>query len=266
MNSIVVFDIETVPDVELCKNLTGLDEEDVAKQRQAMEDYHLQITDGKNPFLRQPFHKIIVISILKASLTTKNGYEYLELKKISSGDIGQYLEPDLVKLFFDHVCKELPRLVSFNGRTFDLPVMKYRAMKYGVQAEKFYKSGDKWSCYNNRYGAEWHMDLLDILSDYGLSARVKMNEVCVAFGLPGKLGIDGADVSSLYDQGRIQDIRNYCETDVINTYLIYLRVIHHQGRISDESYKRNLNELKKYLEDFSGEKPHFAEFLSECKF
>ena len=87
MNSLIVFDIETIPDVDLCYALTGLKSQDVKEQRKAMQDYHLKITDGKNAFLRQPFHKIVVISLLKAKLSFCDGYEFLELEKVSSGDI-----------------------------------------------------------------------------------------------------------------------------------------------------------------------------------
>ena len=265
MNSVLVFDIETIPDVSLCKELTGVESDDVQEQRKAMEEYHLKITDGKNPFLRQPFHKVIVISLLQAKLIKNGAHEALELKKIASGDISKYTEKELVQFFFDHVCKGLPRLVSFNGRTFDLPVLKYRAMKHGVLAEKFYSSGDKWSSYNNRYSADWHMDLLDILSDYGLSARVKMNEVCVAFGLPGKIGMDGSDVASCYDAGKIDQIKEYCETDVLNTYLIYLKLMRHRVRISPGSYNANIQEIKEYLQKNQKQNSYYKDFLSEIE-
>lgn len=265
MDSIVVFDIETIPDTELCEALTGCKSDDVSEMRRAMEEYHLEITDGKNSFLRQPFHKIVVISLLKATLTQKNDCEFFQLKKIASGDLRSYSEKELVQFFFDHVCKSLPRLVSFNGRVFDLPVLKYRAMRYGVVAGNFYRSGDKWSNYNNRYSANWHTDLIDVLSDYGASARVRMSELCVALGLPGKLGIDGAQVASMYDAGKIEEIRHYCEVDVLNTYLIYLATLRHQGTIMEESYSRNLKELFRYLEENKDKNPSYVPFLQSLR-
>ncbi|KYH12715.1 3'-5' exonuclease [Neorickettsia sp. 179522] len=265
MDSIVVFDIETVPDTALCEALTGFKGKDVVAMRKAMEDYHLDITDGKNPFLRQPFHKVVVISLLKATLTCKNDCEFFQLRKIASGDIQCYSEKELVQFFFDHVCKSLPRLVSFNGRTFDLPVLKYRAMRYGVVARNFYHSGDKWNSYNNRYSVNWHTDLIDLLSEYGVSARVKMSEVCAALGLPGKLGIDGAQVTPMYDAGRITEIKYYCEIDVLNTYLIYLTVLRHQGTVSEESYARNLDELMCYLERNEKDNPSYLPFLRSLR-
>ncbi|CAD6996579.1 unnamed protein product [Ceratitis capitata] len=80
-----------------------------------------------------------------------------------------------------------------------MPVLKYRAMVHGIQAEYFYKAGDKWNSYNQRYSSDWHCDLLESLSDFGASAKVKMNEVCAVLNLPGKTGVDGSQVMDLYD-------------------------------------------------------------------
>lgn len=244
LNSLLVFDIETIPDINSCKNLLNVcDDSSVEEKRDALTKYHLEITNGQNPFLRQPFHQIVVISFLLCNISCRNGYEVFTLQEIRSGGTLNSSEKELVKGFFNYMSEKRPRLVSFNGRTFDIPVLKYRAMVHGIQAEYFHKAGDKWNSYNQRYSSDWHCDLLESLSDFGASARVKMNEVCAALNLPGKIGVDGSQVMSLYDSGKMQEIREYCETDVINTYLIYLRFVHHQGRITTESYNKSVEEL-----------------------
>ncbi|WP_339045355.1 3'-5' exonuclease [Candidatus Mesenet endosymbiont of Agriotes lineatus] len=263
LNSLVVFDIETIPDISACDILIGKIDGDVQQKREALTQYHLEITGGQNPFLRQPFHQVVVISFLFADVVRSGGYETFVLREIRSGGKLDSSEEELVKGFFEYISKTKPRLVSFNGRTFDLPVLKYRAMKYGVQAEYLYKSGDKWNNYMQRYSVDWHCDLLEALSDFGASARVKMNEVCSILGLPGKIGTDGGQVASLYDSGKIQEVRDYCETDVINTYLIYLKLMQHQGRITTESYNKNLDDLLLYLEN--SQKDHLLKFKEEWK-
>ncbi len=263
LQSILVFDIETIPDTDSCALLTGVTSNDVAEQRKALTDYHLEITDGKNSFLRQPFHKIIAISFLYASITKNERYEIYSLNEIRSGGNKESTEKELVNGFLKFIEKTKPRLVSFNGRTFDLPVLKYRAMRYGLQAEYLNRSGDKWNNYNQRYSLDWHCDLLEALSDYGASARIKMNEVCAAFKLPGKISTEGSEVSSLYDKKMVEEIRNYCETDVLNTYLIYLRFMHYQGYIETESYNHNIKELIQLLE--TEKKEHFTRFYKEWK-
>ena len=259
LGSVLVFDIETIPDTEVCRSLTGIDSDNVDEQREALTNYHLKITDGKNSFLRQPFHKIVAISFLHTSLTRDGRYENYTLHELRSGGNSNSTERDLVKGFLQLIEKIRPRLVSFNGRTFDLPVIKYRAMIHGISSEYLYRSGDKWNNYMQRYSLDWHCDLLEALSDYGASARVKMNEVCAAFRLPGKIGVDGSDVASLYDNGQLEDIRDYCETDVLNTYLIYLRFMYHQGHIIQDHYNNKIKEVIDHLEG----KKHLEEFYLE---
>ena len=267
LSSLLVFDIETIPDVQICEPLTGVKTDNIQEQRDELEKYHLKVTEGRNPFLRQPFHKIVAISFLYASLSRDGRYESYSLNEVRSGGSSESTEADLVKGFINLISKNKPRLISFNGRAFDLPVIKYRAMLHGIQAEYFHRSGDKWSNYSQRYSLEWHCDLLEALSDYGVSARVKMNEVCATFKLPGKIGVDGSQVVSLYDDGRLNDIRNYCEIDVLNTYLIYLRFMLHQGYIEIDQYNYNIRELIQYLKQQN--KNHFdafyLEWASACK-
>jgi len=259
-NSLLVFDIETIPDVSSCKNLLDIsDSSSIEEKRSALTKYHLEVTNGQNDFLRQPFHQVVVISFLLCNISYQSGYEVFTLQEIRSGGMLNSSEKELVKGFFHYIAEKKPRLVSFNGRTFDIPVLKYRAMVHGIQAEYFHKAGDKWNSYSQRYSSDWHCDLLELLSDFGASARIKMNEVCAAFNLPGKIGVDGSQVMSLYDSGKIQEIRDYCETDVTNTYLIYLRFMHHQGRITTESYNKNVEELLVECE----KKEHLQKFKKE---
>lgn len=259
-SSLFVFDIETVPDTDAVYNLTGCDSQDVQELRKALEDYHLEITDGKNGFPRQPFHKVVAISFLEADIHADFGGERYELKELRTGGKEDASEKELLQGFFSHLGKTRPRLVSYNGRGFDLPVLKYRAMAHGISAKWLYHSGDKWNNYNQRYSLDWHCDLLEGLSDFGASARVKLNEVCAILQLPGKTGVDGSMVAPMYDEGKLKEIRDYCEHDVLNTYLVYLFYMQHRGDISHDAYERAIEDIKEYLQTHQGERPHLKEF------
>jgi predicted PolB exonuclease-like 3'-5' exonuclease len=264
--NLFVFDIETVPDTNAAKRLLNLESNDKNQLRESLTNYHLKITDGKNSFLRQPFHSVIAISFLEAEIIRDfSGQEFYQIKDIRSGGDLASTEADLVRGFFSHLKKNLSRLVSFNGKNFDLPVLKYAAMKHEVEAAWLYKMGDKWNNYNQKFSLDWHCDLADAFSDFGASAKVKMNELCAAFNLPGKLGIDGSQVMQMFDDGKLQEIRDYCETDVINTYLLYLTYQHHNGSISKNSFVKCQESLCEFLEKNSKTKPHFAEFLKEMQ-
>lgn len=262
--SLFVFDIETIPDTKTGKILLDSDSTDENKLREELTDYHLKLTDGRNSFLRQPFHQIVAISFLQAEIIRDyDGQESYQIKEIRSGGEIDTLEPELVKGFFAHLKKSTPRLVSYNGRNFDLPVLKYRAMKHEVTAPWLYKTGDKWNNYNQRYSLDWHCDLAEAFSDFGASSRTKMNEVCACVNLPGKTGVDGSKVTDYFDQGKIKEIRDYCETDVINTYLLYLTYQHHTGSLSSENFLKCRQEISEILKKESPQKPHFKEFQEE---
>lgn len=262
--NLFIFDIETIPDLKAARNLLDLPKQNKEDLRKAIINYHLEITDGKNSFLRQCFHEVVAISFVSCEIERDfSGQEIYHLKDIRSGGNIDSNEEELIKGFFNHLKKNFSRLVSFNGKTFDLPVLKYAAMKHQVEAAWLYKSGDKWNNYNQKFSFDWHCDLADAFSDFGASSRCKMNEICAALGLPGKIGVDGSQVTEMFDAGKLQEIRNYCETDVINTYLLYLTFQHHNGSISTNSFLQAKEDLRNFLTNNSKEKPHFSEFLKQ---
>ena len=242
-------------------NLTGFDDPDVAQRRQELERYHLEKTGGKNAFPRQPFHRVVAISFLEAEIERDGNQEAYLLRELRSGGEAGFDEKKLLQGFFGYFERLKPRLVSFNGRGFDLPVLKYRAMVNGVSAPWLYGAGDKWNSYTQRYATDWHCDLLDVLSDYGASARVSLHEVSAVLGLPGKFGISGADVAGLVDEGRIEDVRHYCETDVLTTYLVYLRLMAHRGTIGIDGYNAAIADIVAMIEQVAGERPYLNDFM-----
>jgi len=261
LNKLFVFDIETIPDDNVVHNLTGFESDNIQERREELTNYHLDITNGSNSFPRQLFHKIVAISFVEVDIEKYNNKEYYNLVTVRSGGNIDSSEADLIKGFFSYIRNNHPRLVTYNGRMFDIPVLKYRAMKYGITAEKFYSLGDKWNNYNQRYSSDWHCDLIEVLSDYGTSAKVKMNEVCAILNIPGKIGIDGSKVTDLYDEGKLQEIRDYCETDVINTYLIYLKYALHRGLTDKTNYQQSIQQLLSFLED-NLDKEHIKEYYN----
>ena len=259
--NLFVFDIETVPDTDAVPNLTGFTDPDVQARREELERYHLEITDGRNSFPRQPFHKVVAISFLEAEIEASGHQEHYFLKELRSGGEAGFDEAQLLQGFFQYFERLKPRLVSFNGRGFDLPVLKYRAMVHGIQSPWLHQAGDKWNSYSSRYSMDWHCDLMEQLSDYGASARVKLAEVCAAFGFPGKFGVDGSKVADMIDAGDVSGVRDYCETDVLNTYLVYLRFMLHRGTLELEGYNRAVADVITLIENEGEARPHLAAFM-----
>ena len=110
-------------------------------------------------------------------------------------------------------------LVSWNGSGFDLPVLNYRALRHGINAHHYWEVGEsdrdfRYNNYLSRY--HWrHIDLMDVLSGYGASGRASLDLAAQLVGLPGKLGIGGAQVWPAYRRGELAAIREYCEADVL---------------------------------------------------
>lgn len=248
----LVFDIETVPDVELGRRLYGLGGLADAEVAKAM--FALRRQDSGGEFLPLEQHRVVAISCV---LRSREGLTVWSLGDLESS------EAELIERFFDGIERFSPDLVSWNGSGFDLPVLNYRSLLAGVQAPRYWETGegDQAFRYNNYLGRfHWrHTDLMDVLSGFQARGRVSLANVACLLGLPGKLGFSGAQVWDAYLEGNLVGIRHYCETDVLNTYLVYLRFELLRARLSREGYAEEVERVKALLR--AGKEPHFAEFL-----
>ena len=251
--SILVFDIETVPDSGAGRktlDLKDLSDEDVVKAMQ-----HLRFQATGSEFMPLHMHKIVAISVV---------FEQADSIKVWSLGENDSTEKELVTRFFEGIERNTPTLVSWNGAGFDLPVLNYRALLHAVQAPRYWEMGDddtsfRYNNYVNRY--HWrHIDLMDVLGNFQPRAGAKLDEVATMLGFPGKLGMSGAKVWDQFKQGDLQSIRDYCETDVLNTYLVYLRFELMRGRLSPEYYEKKCGRVREMLEEAG--KSHLQEFLS----
>ena len=260
---VIIFDTETVPDADAARRMLGQPELNDIEARDALSAYFLEKTDGRNDFPRQPFHQICTISYAHLIAEPgEGGGRDLVVRRIASGGEEGSSEAELLEGFFNLIETRAPQIVSFNGRGFDVPVLKYRAMIHSLACPRWFSEGDKWKNYDSRFDSTYHLDLLEVLSDYGASARCSMHEVATAFGVPGKLETSGDNVREMFEAGLVDDIRNYCETDVCTTLLIYLRFQRFNGALSEGAYARAVLGLRNYLEEEAKSRPHFSVYLS----
>jgi predicted PolB exonuclease-like 3'-5' exonuclease len=230
--NVLVFDIETVPDIEGGRrlyDLEGLSDEDVAK---VMFQQRRQETGGSE-FLRLHLQRVIAIS---AVLRTSDRFNVWSLGEIDAD------EKELLERFFDGIERYTPTLVSWNGSGFDLPVIHYRSLLHGVAGSRYWEIGDedrdfRYNNYLNRYHTR-HVDLMDVLAAYQARAYVPLDEMATLLGYPGKMGMSGAKVWESFLGGDIAGIRQYCETDVLNTYLVWLRFEQIRGHLSAAEIER----------------------------
>jgi len=247
----MVFDIETIPDVDLGRRL--LDMEDAADGEVAEAMFAARREETGSEFLPYEQHRIAAISV---ALRTGEQFHVWSLGSLDSP------EDELLARFFGGLEKTQPTLVSWNGGGFDLPVLHYRALKHGVVSRRYWDTGDfdQSFRYNNYLGRfHWrHIDLMDVIAGFQGRGRASLEHVAALLGLPGKLGMSGALVWGAYQEGRLPDIRAYCETDVLNTYLVYLRFELIRGRLSRESYEAEIARAWEWLEERS--EAHWQQF------
>tara|TARA_B100000586_G_scaffold134587_1_gene97399 strand:- start:106 stop:885 length:780 start_codon:yes stop_codon:yes gene_type:complete len=252
--NILVFDVETIPDIDSGKKIFNLEDLSDKNAAELMFSHRYQKSNGRTEFLQHYLHKIVTISVV---LKTDD-----KLSVWSLGDKNS-TETELLERFFEGIERYTPVIVSWNGSGFDLPVIHYRSLIHGVVAQRYWENGDddqsfRWNNYLSRFHSR-HTDLMDVLSGYITTARAPLNEIATILGFPGKMGMSGEKVWDCYLDGDIESIRNYCETDALNTYLIYLKYQLMRGRLTNDLYITECQKVCDMLENEN--KIHLKEFL-----
>jgi len=254
LNTVLASDIETVPDCAGIRRLYDLPA-DLPDGEVAEIAFQKRRTQTGSEFLPPQLHRVVVISCV---LREGEG-----IKVFSLGE-PEATEQEAIQRFHDGIEKYVPQLTSWNGGGFDLPVLNTRGLIHGVTAAKFWDQGEddrdfRFNSYVSRYHAR-HLDLMDVLAMYQPRNNAPLDDVAQLAGLPGKVGVGGAQVWGAYQAGRIAEIRDYCEADTANTYLLYLRFQLLRGALSAEQHKKECALLRAVLEKLKG--AHWREFLS----
>ena len=254
MIPVLVFDIETVPDVAGLRKIHDIDGGVSDEQVAAMAFQRRRQTTG-GEFLQLHLHRVVAIS---CALRDRDSFRVWSLGEAGDG------EGELIQRFFDGIEKYTPQIVSWNGGGFDFPVLHYRGMLHGVHASRYWDQGEddrefKWNNYISRYHAR-HVDLMDLLAMYQPRCAAPLDEISQLLGFPGKIGIGGAQVWQAWQQGKISQIRGYCEADVANTYLVYLRFQLMRGALPQDKYHQEIALVRATLEKLPD--THWREFLA----
>jgi predicted PolB exonuclease-like 3'-5' exonuclease len=217
---------------------------------------------GADDFPTKPIqHRVVAISFLAASLLREGRSESYAVEECRSGGELDASEELLLRGFWQKFEREKPRVVTWNGRGFDIPVLVQRSFMYGIPANFWHQAGDRWTGYRHRYVVESHCDLMDALADHGASKPLKLDEAALAVGLPGKIGGHGSEVREMVAAGNLAGVRAYCESDVLNLFVLYVRWAFVTGRINAASHNAALESLIGYLEGERLSRPHLGRFL-----
>jgi 3'-5' exonuclease len=237
--SVIVWDLETVPDLRgfaAANDLVGKTDEEI---REAIGD----------KFPKHIYHSIVCIGALVA----RDEGDRWVVDALGAPHVGERTEKQLISAFVARIADLNPQLVTFNGNGFDLPVLRYRAMINSISAP-----GLAARSYFNRY-TEDAIDLCDALSSFSSGARATLNEISRIMGMPGKPdGIDGSQVDKYFREGKIKEIAEYCEIDVLNTYRVWLRYELFRGRLTETAHQASELNLIEFIKRHENTKRHLS--------
>jgi predicted PolB exonuclease-like 3'-5' exonuclease len=253
---VLVFDIESIPDIAGLRLLR--DDPAHATDEWIYNAWcEERANEGKTDFMPLHLQRILVISCVFRNAEGLRVHSFVDRDNAS--------EARVIQSFFGAVEKHVPQLVSWNGGGFDLPVLHYRAMRHGVVANKYWDLGEddrefKFNNYIGRYHMR-HLDLMDLLGLYQPKNNAPLDAMARLCGFPGKLGMDGSRVFEAFQQGKLEDIRRYCETDVMNTYLLYCRFQLMRGGLTEAEYQQEIGYVKETLGALAPGEAHWREYL-----
>jgi 3'-5' exonuclease len=251
----LIFDIESIPDIAGIRGLhdlpATLSDDEVGLWALAQQ----RIKNGTE-FLPHHLQRVCAISCV-----LREGAD-----KLAVWSLGELTddEPSIIQKFFDVIEKRTPQLISWNGGGFDLPVLMQRGLIVGAVASRFLETGANDRAFNfdhylNRY-KERHLDLMDFMAMYQARANAPLDRMAKLAGFPGKLGMDGSQVWPAFQRGELAGIRAYCETDVMNTYLLFLRFQRMRGELDNAQYAAEIKLVRDKLAVQAGD--HWKEYLA----
>ncbi|NCT99534.1 MAG: 3'-5' exonuclease [Comamonadaceae bacterium] len=254
---VLVFDIESIPDVDGLRALRGAGAE--LSDEQVYAAWVAERKEkGQSDFMPLYLQRVLVISCVFRNAEGLRIHSFVDRDSQSEGKV--------IQSFFQAIEKHVPQLVSWNGGGFDLPVLHYRGLRHGLEANKYWDMGEddrefKWNNYIGRYHMR-HLDLMDLLAMYTPKNNAPLDSLAKLCGFPGKLGMDGSQVYPQFLAGQTDAIRRYCETDVMNTYLMYCRFQKMRGGFTPDEYEREIAYVKETLGGLAPGEAHWQEYLA----
>lgn len=249
------FDLEWVPDAAGAMRLFDLPPQTTeleAMERIWRESSGYHETNCPRPFVKYLYSRVVSIAFLSRKVVYRDGVRRIEfgLHSLPKLPVNEPCsnEREIIERFLYIVGERSPQLVGFNSVESDLQVLIQRGMINDIRAAKFSDRPEKpWE--GRDYFArtsEAHLDIIKLLSSN--SMKPTLNAISRLCGFPGKIDIDGLHVVDLWLDGKLKEIVEYNQIDVLNTYLVWLRVVNFAGKLSEEDYLTEQDDFREFVE------------------
>jgi predicted PolB exonuclease-like 3'-5' exonuclease len=266
------FDIETVPCVETGRkiyadSLTDDPSEKFGFQRSSDDDVRelMYQLAGATEIEPRPMLKTIMQRIVSISVLIRKGQRGdITFNLFSLSDSDHCDESAMIARFLTKLGQARPQVVGFNSCGFDLIALFQRAIVHGIEIGGFCVRPDKpWDLLPDYFSDrnDWNVDLMRVVGGFGKTTP-KLSEMARACGIPAKVSADGSEVASMWAESRVSEIVNYCEEDVLTTYLLWLRTAMVCGAISFVDYETETQRFREFLEANVEARSHLSAFLS----
>ncbi len=252
----LVFDIESVADPELVARLRYPGE--ALEPAEAVRRYRAELMEKyESDFI--PYTYQIPVSVAAAKV--RADFRLIDLVVLDQPEFRPHV---IVEHFWRGWEKyRRPTLVSFNGRTFDVPLLELAAFRFGLSVPGWFRLGGKtFDQPRYRYNVQSHVDLCELLTNFG-STRFNggLNLAANLLGKPGKMDVHGDMVQDMYDGGRLAEINDYCRCDVLDTYFVFLRTRVLVGQLSLDAEQTMISETKQWLQEKSEQTAAYRLYL-----
>lgn len=251
----LVFDIESVADGDLVSKIRYNGEHSAAD---AVAKYRAELMEKyESDFI--PYTYQVPVSVAVAKVDAQ--FQLLDLVLL---DDPQFRPHVITENFWrGWEAYGRPTLVSFNGRTFDLPLLELAAFRYGVSVPTWFNFRERsFEQPRNRFNFDAHFDLQELLTNFG-STRFSggLNLASNLLGKPGKMDVQGYMVQDMVDEGRLAEVNDYCRCDVLDTYFVFLRVQVMLGKLTLEDEHQRVAQAKTFLEERQSEIAAYRAYL-----
>ena len=256
----LIMDVESIADGEIIASVRYPGES--LSPTEAIARYREELIE-KNGSDFIPYTHQLPISVVVAKVSAD-----FELMDIVALDAPQY-RPHMITEHFWRGWKryEKPTLVTFNGRGFDLPLLEIAAFRYGISVPEWFDPSSKsYSQPRNRFNSSAHLDLQDLLINYGaVRFNGGLNLAARLLGKPGKMDVQGDMVQELFDEGKLEEVNDYCRCDVLDTYFVFLRYLVLTGQLTLTQEQAIVGQTQSWLRDQADECDIYREYLDHWR-